>query len=53
MKTKTTVTFRCRWWVKWYVLVLWYFCDLTGMKPDVDKLAKVIERGMYADKGDT
>lgn len=38
--------FRCSWWLEVYIWLLVLFCRLHRCPPDVDKLAKVVYRGL-------
>lgn len=45
--TDVTVTIRLRFWVLPYIYTLAWLCDLMGTEPDMEKLHKIIAKGVY------
>lgn len=43
-----TIRLNCslQWWVKPYIYTLVFFCTITGLRPDTDKVAATVMRGI-------
>lgn len=42
-----TVKIKIRWWVPVYVETLIFFCKLFRTEPDYNRVARVLERGVF------
>lgn len=45
-KTSIELRVKIAWWVVAYTKMLCFFCDVTGMEPDVSKYKKRIAAGI-------
>jgi hypothetical protein len=41
-----TFKVRIAWWVQPYLSSVWLFSQITGMEPDMSKVAKTVGRGL-------
>lgn len=44
-----TVTIGLRLWFRMYLATLMFLCEAMGTEPDMDKLTKMISRGIYVE----
>lgn len=46
VKIELTLTVKLAWWVMPYVQTLILFCKLMNTEPDMDKVEKIIHKGL-------
>lgn len=46
-KLKIGLVVKLKWWLPLYLNALQFFCIIAGRAPDVDKLAKIVAKGIY------
>lgn len=41
-----TITIKVAWWVRWYIAGVSLCALLTGLEPDLEKVARTVRRGL-------